>query len=423
MAEFQLPPEARPRERWKKRLAILAVIFLALIAVGVLAQVAPHLELRLWPEEYEEVMRPKGGFYMGKVAGNVLVFVFYEHPQYGLYPVEDGDLIPANELIFYLFSFEDTEATIKLDEYIPETRVIGNSTVTLKLENRTYEDSITIPGRHFQRVTMRLAEARVMKRLDIYVNGQLIMCVRHKTFPAFVGVGYYTLGSLEADRAAFVGLAVLACVIGFGLARATINKVRYVPSLPRWLEALSLFIGVATVAAAWWLITYYALIRAIHLLVPVGLVAYVYGLMLMRIRPSEFYLTYMEIGAGQPRKHILVVPVIRKLSEAEYEVAPQSWRDFLKALFGRTRKLRLISEDGAPKWFIDLGEGDREYVIEDLVVEDGGVLMAKVAGTHALDVELWTYDRLSVEDLARDKEHYRKALMDLRRLSIPLMGF
>ncbi len=418
-------PEARAgREhrlpRIPKWALVTALILLGLIALGAIAPALSqlqHVKIRLSPipPEYQEIMRPRRGFYMGRVAGDVLVFVFYEHPQYGLYPVLDGDLVPTNELIFYLFSWHDHETRIVLDEYILEVRVQGNTTVELKLDERTYEESIYLPARRFVSLTVQLAEAKVEKRLDVYVQGSLIMRLRHKTFPAFTGVGFYTLGSLEKDRAAFIGLAATVCLIALAFSRATISRVKYVPDIPRWLEVGLFFAGLAAIGAAWWLITYFALIRALHLLIPVGIVAYFYGLYLMRQKPVDFYLTRMHVGAGQPRKDIEIKSVVRKRLENVWELAPETWREFFKFMLGHRRLLKLRTADGRePLWYIDLGDGDREYIFQDMEEDEHGDLVVTVAPLHALDVERWTYMRLGVEDLARDKETLRRQLHEVR---------
>ena len=414
MAELQLPPEARPhgRERWKKRLAILAVVFLALIALGILIQ-ATQLQISPWPEEYEEVMAPpKPGFYTGYCAGDVWVFLFYEHPQYGLRPLRGGDLVPTDELIFYFLAFEDTKAEIRLEEYMPELR--GN--VTVKLENRTYRDMVHCLGRHITGpVRVQLDSAATMKTLDVYVNGQMVVRLRHKTFPAFLTAGYYTLGSLEMDRAGFVVLTALVCAIAMGFSRATIGKIKYVPDIPRWAVILLFCIILGIAGLAWWLIRYYALIRAAHLSIPIGFFIYIYGLYLMRSRPNEFYFSKMYVGGGTPRKDILMFQVTAKRSEGEFELAPESWREVLKAiLLGRRKILELRTPDGfTPLWCIDLGGGDREYIFQDIEEVDGRIVVT-VAGLHALDVERWTYELIGVQDLARDKEQLRRQLHELR---------
>ena len=416
-ASPELPPGLRPagRERWKKWVAIGFLVLLGLALLGYFAPRLQRVEIRLLPREYEEFMRAKSGFYPAYMAGNVLVFVFYQHPQYGLYPLEDGDLLPSNELIIYLFSFAPAEANITAEEYVLVERVVGNQTVRAKLDLRTYTLSAYLPGRQFVETRLRVREAREERTLDVYVNGFHILRLRHKTFPAFITMPQYTLGSLEADRAGFIGLTTIVVLLALGLAKSTIRRVKWVPDLPRWLVASGLLIALVAVAAAWYLIAYFALVRALHLLVPVGIFSYFYGLVLMRQRPIDFYLTHMEVGGGQPRKFITIVPVTRQVEEGMWEVAPERWRDFFKAvLLGRKRFLRLLTPDGfTPRWFIDLGAGDREYVVEGLE-HNGRELTATIAPLHKLDVEKWTYQALGVQDLARAKEILRRSLMRLR---------
>ena len=410
------PETPQPRSRLRKWAILALVGFLIIMALGAITYAVqltkPFKPIRTRYAEYREVMQPRQGFYTGYIAGDVLVWAFYDHPQYGQYILLDGDLLPTDLIHFYVFTWREPgkNVSICLEEY--KLTTIGNTTV--RTDNRTYETSIYAPARHFVKVSVRLASTKEEKLVDVWVNNVLIMRLRHKTFPAFTPVGPYTLGSLEADRAGFMALTALVALIALAFSKTTINKVKWVPDLPPWAYILGFMILLGSIGSAWFLIRYYALIRAVHLTIPIGIVMYFYGLLLMRIRPSAFYFSRLHVGAGQPRKDLIVYDVVRKLSEDEYELAPASWRQFFRTLLGKKRTLRLATPDGfTPLWYIDLGMGDREYIFRE-IHENGPNTTVLIAPLHALDVEKWTYERLGVEDLARDKEELRHQLHHIR---------
>ena len=351
-----------------RRLLYVILIFATLSAV---AFTLDYFNVRL-QLSFEELAPPRGGFYRGFVGKGILFFATYEHPQYGECPLVKYSTLHSNKFNLYAFSFSTRDVTLEVVTYLVrlENRTVreGNTTRTETIEVpydvQTLKVPIHVIANTFTKTEVELPTSRQERRVDIKLDGRIIFQFKHETWRAYIPAPRHTLGTLFLDRLAYMAGATLTCLLAFAVAKATINRIKYVPEMPRWVIAfLPTILLMLAAFGAIYIVYYYALLEAAYTLIPIFILAWIYGLYLVRPKPIIWYLSKI-VNAEQPTRRLEAIEVIQDENKFWTMLG---WRDFLR---GHKREVVLIgNEENEPAWWYAVEGSNDRFIIYDSILE------------------------------------------------------
>ncbi|RLJ02258.1 MAG: hypothetical protein DRP11_03210 [Candidatus Aenigmatarchaeota archaeon] len=392
----------------------LLYLILFFVVIGAISFTLDYLNIRF--ELPEDLTPPRGGFYRGFVGEGVLFFATYYHPQYQELPLTKYSTLHSNTFTLYAFSFSTRDVTLEVVTYLVrnETRTIkeGNTTRTVSIlvpyDERAVKVPIHVIGGSFSKVEVELPTSLRLREAEIRLNGRVLFRFKHETWKAFLPAPRYTLGTLFLDRMAYMAGTTLVCLFAFAVAKATINRVKYVPEMPRWIIAiLPTLLIILGAFGAFYVVYYYALLEAAYTFIPIFVLAWIFGLYLVRPKPIIWYLSRI-VNTEQPTKRLEMIEVIQ--DENRFWTM-QGWRDFLR---GRKREVTLVgNEKDDPAWWFNIEGSNDRFILYDDVLENEDRIAIKVAPLHEKSVEEWQVGLLEVKSLA---EAYEKTKKDLYRV-------
>lgn len=360
----------------------------------------------------EEFRLPKGGFYRGFTGEGVLFFATYQHPQFQEVPLQEYATLHSNTFTLYAFSFSTRDVTLEVVTFLVrnETRTVkeGNTTRTVSVlvpyDERVVKVPIHVIGGSFSKVEVNLPTSTQLRQAEIRLNGRVLFKFYHETWKAYLPAPRYTLGTLFLDRMAYMAGTTLVCLFAFAVAKATINRVKYVPEMPRWVVAvlptLLLLLGLF---GAFYVVYYYALLEAAYTFIPIFVLAWIFGLYLVRPKPIIWYLSRI-VNTDQPTKRLEMIEVIQ--DENRFWTM-QGWRDFLR---GRKREVALVGNEDDPAWWFNIEGSNDRFILYDSVLEEENRFAIKTAPLHEKSVEEWQVGLLEVRSLAEAYEKTKKNL-------------
>jgi len=197
------------------------------------------------------------------------------------------------------------------------------------------------------------------------------------------------------------------CLLAFAVSKATINRIKYVPEIPRWLLAFLPTILISlTGFGAFFVVYYYALLEATYTFIPIFVFAWIFGLYLVRPKATVWYLEKV-VNVEQPTKRLEMIEVIQ--DENKWWTM-SGWRDFLR---GKKYEVVLEGKEKEPAWWFQIeGSNDRFIVINEWKEAEDKVII-KVAPLHEKEVEAWQSGTIEVKSLA---EALHKAKQELYRV-------
>jgi len=393
------------------RKLLYLILFFAVI--GALSFTLDYFNIRF--ELPEDLTPPRGGFYRGFVGEGVLFFATYYHPQYQELPLTKYSTLHSNTFTLYAFSFSTRDVTLEVVTYLVrnETRTVkeGNTTRTVSVlvpyDERVVKVPIHVIGGSFSKVEVTLPTSTRLRHAEIRLNGRVLFRFYHETWKAYLPAPRYTLGTLFLDRMAYMAGTTLVCLFAFAVAKATINRVKYVPEMPRWVVAvLPTLLLILGMFGAFYIVYYYALLEAAYTFIPIFVLAWIFGLYLVRPKPIIWYLSRI-VNTEQPTKRLEMIEVIQ--DENRFWTM-QGWRDFLR---GRKREVTLVGNEDDPVWWFNIEGSNDRFIVYDSVLEEENRIAIKTAGIHEKTVEEWMNEYMQVKTLSRDKEEWRRKYLEV----------
>ena len=300
-----------------RRLLYVILIFATLSAV---AFTLDYFNIRLQLPSFEELTPPRGGFYRGFTGKGVLFFITYESPQYGECPLVKYSTLHSNKFNLYAFSFSTRDITLEVETYlvrfenrtVKEGNITRTETVEVPYDIQTFKVPIHTIANSFTKTEVELPTTLKKRRVDIKLDGRTIFTFKHETWRAYIPAPRYTFGTLFLDRLAYMAGTTLVCLLAFAVAKATINRIKYVPEMPRWVIAfLPTILLMLAAFGAIYIVYYYALLEAAYTLIPIFILAWVYGLYLVRPKPIIWYLSKI-VNAEQPTRRLEAIEMFRQ---------------------------------------------------------------------------------------------------------------
>ena len=392
-----------------RKLVYLTLFF---AVIGAISFTLNYFNVKFEVPWVEELAPPRGGFYRGFVGEGVLFFATYSDPRWGEIPLQEYDTLHSNTFTLYAFSFRTRDVTLEVVTYLVrnETRTVqeGNTTRTVTVEvsydHRTVKVPVHVIANSFTKVDVNLPTSTTRRHAEIRLNGRVLFKFYHETWRAYLPAPRYTLGTLMLDRLAYIVGTMITCLFAFACSKLAMNRVKYVPEMPRWLIAiLPTALLILGAAGAYYIVYYYALLEASYTYIPIFILSWIFGLYLVRPQPAIWYLSKIT-SINQPTKRLEALEVIPGGNHF-YQVG--GWRDFLR---GRRREVVLLAEeDEEPWWFQIEGSEDRFIHYQD-ILESEDRLAIKVAPVHMMSVEQWQIGMLEVKGLAEAFEKTKREL-------------
>ena len=345
------------------------------------------------------------GFILGARTDNAFLFLFYEHPTEGEAPLSQYDTLYSNELTIYTLSYTDnTQENLTLHMYRLETIRQGNTTIEVKRDIQNI--TITLVLRKYQIIKniIELPTHDELFTVELYTqNGKRIFVFYHETHPLYLPAKKYTLGSLFMDRLAYILSALILCLVSLGVAKQTIEKRKIVPRL-----SVGTGLWIMTVAAVLLYITARMLIYMFGLLnvawtyIPLAFCSYVFGFSLLKPKTQTVYLM-KTLDAPYPTKQLYAIEVAQR--DGKMYLADISWKDFL---LGKCSEVKI---EGTPQWAWKIENTDDIIYIFKEINENENITI-KLEGIHEIDVDKWMSNLKTTEAIAKEKEYFRKRLLE-----------
>jgi len=371
-----------------RRLLYVILFFMILVAASSLFQ---YFNIRVELPRFEELTPPRGGFYKGFTGGGVLFFATYEHPNYGEVALREYAELHSNKFRIYAFSFSTRDVELEVVSYLVRTEnrtvregnVTRTETVEVPYDQRTIKVPIHTIANSFTKTDVELPTSLKERRVDIRLDGHTIFTFKHETWKAYIPAPRYTLGTLFLDRLAYMAGTTLVCLLAFAFAKATINRIKYVPEMPRWVLAVlpSILMFLAGFGA-FFIIYYYALLEAAYTFIPIFIVSFIFALYVMRPKPTTWFLGKV-VNTEQPTKRLEMIEVIQ--DENKWWTM-MGWRDFIR---GRRYEVVLKGNEKDPVWWFQVENSNDRYIVIDDWEEIGDKVVIKVAPIHEKDIEAW----------------------------------
>jgi len=380
---------------WRALIIIVIIIMMGLVLISSPPEIKTY-----------EIPEPREGLIVSARSDNAFLFLFYEHPDEGPCPLCQYDTLYSNELYIYALSYTNaTYENLTLHMYRLEERTVGNETILVKVDVQNITITLTLTRFKMVENKIELPTHHKKYTCEIFTaSGRKIFTFYHETHPIFLPAKRYTLGSLFMDRLGYILGAVVVCFIALGACRFTIDKRKIVPRMSLgtglWLITI---MAIMIYVSARVLIYTFGLLNVLWTYAPIGAAAYLFGFALMK-PPSKTIYFMRTVDATEPTKELMAIEVIEK--DGKLWVADIGWKDFI---FGRKTEVRI---EGKPKWHWKiLNSDDIMYIFKD-IQEDGNIIRVELEGIHEIDVDRWMSDLKSVESIAREKEYFRKRLLD-----------
>jgi len=395
-----------------RKLLYVILIFAVLSAV---AFTLDYFNVKFEMPGFEELTPPRTGFYRGFTGDGVLFFATYSHPNFGEVPLVQYSTLHSNKFNLYAFSFSTKDITLEVVTYlirtenrtICEDNITRTETVEVPYDMRTVKVPIHVIAKSFSKVEVELPTSMQEREAEIRLNGRTLFRFKHETWKAFLPAPRYTLGTLFLDRLAYMAGTTLVCLIAFAVSKATINRVKYVPEMPRWVIAfLPTILLMLGGFGAFFVVYYYALLEAAYTFIPIFALAWIFGLYLVRPKPTVWYLGKV-VNTEQPTKRLEMIEVIQ--DENKWWTM-MGWRDFIR---GRRYEVVLEGNGDDPAWYFQIENSNDRFIVYDSVKEYPDRVVVKVAPIHEKEIEEWQSGIIETRSLA-DALH--KAKQDLYRL-------
>jgi len=364
--------------------------------------------------EFPEMEMPPKGFYKGFTGNGILFFITWIHPQFDEVPLRKYGTLHSNQLYIYAFSFSSKDVELEIVSYliryenrtIKEGNVTRTETVEVPYDVRTLKVPIHVIANSFTKTEVELPTSKQERRVDIKLGGRTVFTFKHETWRAYLPAPRYTFGTLFLDRLGYMIGTMIVCFLAFIAAKITVNRVKYVPEMPRWaiaiLPSALLFMLAFGVI---YIVYYYALVEASYTYVPIFLIAWIFGLYMMRPRPTVFWF-YKRLKPYRIRKKVRVPIEVVEDHGRFYTIS--GWRDFL---LGRRKEI-VIDRSEQYISYDDFTQ-DREYYFEEMK-ENEDKIYVKVAGPEFDDIDAYESGLLKVENLSSEKEYYRQEMLRLQ---------
>jgi len=380
--------------KWK---ALIIIALIALIGIVVIVY-RPTIKVYSIPE-------PRKGFILGARTDNAFLFLFYEHPSEGEAPLQQYDTLYSNELTIYALAYTDTtQENLTFHMYRVEQVKQGNTTIEVKRDIQNI--TVTLVLRKYQIVknVIELPTHSEKFTVEIYSSdNNMIFKFYHETHPLFLPAKKYTLGSLFMDRLAYILSALIICLASLGAAKQTVEKRKIVPRL-----SVGAGLWIMTVAAVLLYITARMLIYMFGLLnvawtyIPIAFCSYVFGFSLLKPKTQTVYLM-KTLDAAYPTKKLYAIEVVQR--DGKMYLADISWKDFL---LGKCSEVKI---EGTPQWAWKIENTDDIIYIFKEINENENITI-KLEGIHEIDVDKWMSNLKTTEAIAKEKEYFRKRLLE-----------
>jgi len=395
------------------RKLLYVILFFAVLSA--VAFTLDYFDVRLKIPGVEELTPPRTGFYRGFTGEGVLFFATYMHPNFGEIPLSEYSTLHSNAFRLYAFSFSTRDVTLEVVTYkvrvenrtVRESNVTRTETVEVPYDHKTVKVPVHVVANSFSKVDVELPTSLTERRAEIRMDGRTLFCFKHETWRAFLPAPRYTLGTLFLDRLAYMVITTLVCLFAFAAAKATVNRIKYVPEMPRWVIAfLPTVIMILGGFGAFYIVYYYALLEASYTFIFIFVFAWIFGLYLVRPKPTVWYLGKV-VNSEQPTKRLEMVEVIQ--DENKWWTM-QGWRDFLR---GRRIEVVLEGNGADPAWWFNVEGSNDRFIIYQETEEQEDRFIIKVAPIHEKEVEAWQSGAVEVKSLA---EALHKAKQNLYRI-------
>jgi len=404
---FNLQEEKREDEDMNvpKKLLYVILFFSVLSAVSFALN---YFNVRF---ELPEMEMPPKGFYKGFTGDGVLFFITWIHPQYDEVPLREYSTLHSNKFNLYAFSFRSRDVTLEIVSYlvryenrtIKEGNVTRTETVEVPYDLQTMKVSIHVIANSFTKTEVELPTSTQERKVDLKIKGRKVFSFKHETWKAYLPAPRFTFGTLFLDRLAYMSGTTIICLLAFAAAKITVSRVKYVPEMPRWAIAILPSIGMFLLAfGVIYIVYYYALIEASLTYIPIFVIAWVFGLYMMRPRPTVFWL-YKRLKPYKVRKKKRVPLEVVEHGGKFYTIS--GWRDFL-----RGKRKEIVIDRSEQYIAYDDFTQDREYFFEEIMETDDRIIV-KVAGPEFDDIDSYESGLLKIENLSREKEYYRQELL------------
>ena len=379
---------------------LYVIFFFAVIAAA--SFTLEYLDIRLELPGFEELTPPRGGFYKGFAGEGVLFFATYEHPNYGEAALREYAELHSDTFRIYAFSFSTRDILLEVVSYLVrmENRTVrtGNvtrtETVEVPYDQRTVKVPIHTIANSFTKIDVELPTSVKERRVDIRLDSRTIFTFKHETWKAYIPAPRYTLGTLFLDRLAYMAGTMLVCLLAFAVAKVTINRIKYVPEMPRWVLAVlpSILMFLAGFGA-FFIVYYYALLEAAYTFIPIFVVSFFFALYVMRPKPTTWFLGKV-VNTEQPTKRLEMIEVTQ--DENKWWTM-MGWRDFLR---GHRYEVVLKGNGDDPAWWFQIENSNDRYIVIDDWEETEDKVVIKVAPIHEKEIEAWQSGLIETKSLA-----------------------
>lgn len=419
--------EEQPKKTSKIKKIGLAILIIFTIFIGI-GVAATFVKL---PEIEWEIEQPYKGFYTGiKLPDRTRLFIFYEHPEWGMDVLVRGKILHSNEIIIYTYSPKTQTLNLKLKSYLLREKQVtikqGNQTITKTIQERYDQQEETVKLKcssfDFEKNTVTLPSTTKKRYYEIWFEGRKVFEFKHRTYQSWILAPALTYGEMFKNIAGYIIGTVIICFAALGSAKAVIGKVHYVPDIPTWILMLLPVTLVLIFGMGLYWVTYEAAItNAAWLYIPVFIIFFFISLYFLREKP-QIYMFMRDIKSRTPAKQIIQKLIVTD-EDGKIFLAPETWRQFLSR---KRKKLEIVAEDqefwsyevpGFPNFRIFYFESYTEMSDHDFV---------KLAKIHYKDLDEYRSDITGFENVAkayREIEHkYFKLRAEKETLALRQAG-